>query len=538
MKILFSSFVALCLSFYSSFAMADSRELVEKVTTWVSDFKFDIRSINADNIKGSTNQKLYNGMKFNISRYGADIIHPITGKFVSKQKASIGTAVATKSDMLKSNNRNVKMGDSIEISKPIQISFLFDNISTIDATEIKSEFIISPLFKVVKNSDYKISCSGIVGRSSDSSANCIFSFKDNKILSSSIDVVSISIEELIDNRSVSFTVDGDVESGAIGVIGYENNRVIIALANRDSIRLYTVTDNYTFVEFQDITAQLDDILNVELVDIDNDNVSELIVTNINGIDAEEASIVSQIYKYDGEKYYRVKSRLPYLFRTFYSGGQKILIAQKYSALEFVGEAYTFSISDGEYKVDKKIAGSVGLPVFGFGISNYGEAHEKLISIDKSGAVAIRDKTGLLQSTTTDLFGDNNRYLYYNKEIITGSNRNEAGEEEFIVDRRKIAVPIYQRIIEVHPTRFLLLKNITVGRDIKGLNTFSNSNIGLYSITGSSVNEFVRVDRAEPSITELDIVNINSERYILSINNINSERYKTGKTAKIELFKLK
>ncbi len=538
MKLLLSLITVLCLSLYSSLAVADSRELVDKVTAWASDYKFKIVSTKAGDIKVSTKQKMYVGMKFNIFRYGADIVHPITGKFVSKQKASIATAVATKSDMLKANNSNVKLGDSIEISKPIKVSFLFDNISTIDAIEIKSEFIINPLFNVVENSDYKISCSGIVNGSSDSSANCIFSFKGSKILSSSIEVVSISISELIDNRAVSFTVDGDVESGAIGVIGYENNQVIIALADRDSIRLYKATDNYTFVEFQNITSQLDDILNIELVDIDNDTVYELVVTNIKGIDAEEASIVSQIYKYDGEKYHRVQSRLPYLFRTFYSRDMKVLIAQEYSALEFVGEAYTFGIINGEYKVDRKIAGSVGLPVFGFGISNYGEEYQKLISIDKSGVIAIRDKTGLLQSTTTDLFGDNNRYLYYNKEIVTGSNRNEAGEVEYIVDRRKIAVPIYQRIIEVHPTRFLLLKNITVGSDIKGLNMFSHSNIGLYSITGSSVNEFIRVDRAEPSITELDIVKINSERYILSINNINSERYKTGKTTKIELFKLK
>ena len=538
MRLLLSLFVLLFLSLYSNFAIADSRELVEKITKWASGYKFDIRSINANNIKVSSNQKLYTGMKFNIFRYGDDIKHPITGKVVSKQKASIATSVVTKSDMLQASNNKVKKGDSVEISKPIQISFLFDNISTIDATEIKSEFLINPLFNIVENADYKISCSGSGDGSFDGSANCLFLFKDNVILNSSIDVVSISIDELIDNRSISFMVDGNVESGAIGVIGNENNRVIIALANRDSIRLYTATDNYTFVKFQDITAQLDDILNVELVDIDNDTVYELVVTNIKGIDAEETSIASQIFKYDGEKYHRVQSRLPYLFRTFYSDDQKVLVAQQYNSLEFVGEAYTFGIIDGAYTIDKKIDGSVGLPVFGFGVSNYGKEYQKLISINKSGAIAIRDKTGLLQSTTIDVFGDNNRYLYYNKEIVTGSNRNEAGEVEYIVDRRTIAVPIYQRIIEVHPTRFLLLKNITVGSDIKGLNMFSNSNIGLYSITGSTVNEFVRVDRAEPSITELDIVNINSERYILSINNINTERYKTGDTAKIELFKLK
>ena len=538
MRLLLSLFVVLCLSLYSNHAFADSRELVEKVITWASDYKVDIRSSKAGTIKVYSKQKIFTGMKFNVFRYGADIVHPITGKIISKQKASIATAVTIKSDTLKADNSNVKIGDSIEISKPIQISFLFDNISTIDATEIKSEFIINPLFNVVEKSDYKISCSGSSKDKTDSFANCVFSYKGSKILSSSINVVSISIEELIDNHPVSFIVDGEVESGAIGIIGYENNRVIIALSNRDTISLYTVTDNYTFVKFQDITAQLDDILNVELVDIDNDNVYELVVTNIKGIDAEEASIVSQIYKYDGEKYHRVQSRLPYLFRTFYSNGKKILIAQQYSSLEFVGETYTFSIVEGEYTIDKKIDGSVGLPVFGFGISNYGDEYQKLISIDKSGAITIRDKTGLLQSTTTDLFGDNNRYLYYNKENIVGSNRNDAGEVEYIVDRRKIAVPIYQRIIEVHPTRFLLLNNITVGSDIKGLNMFSKSNIGLYSITGSSVNEFVRVDRTEPSITELDIVNINSERYILSINNINPERYKTGDTTKIELFKLK
>ncbi len=538
MRLLLSWFVVLFLSLYSSFAVADSRELMNKVTKWALDYKFDILSTTNNNIKVSSNQKIYTGMMFNVFRYGEDIMHPITGKFVSKQKTSIGSATATKSDMLKANNSNVKLGDSIEISKPIKVSFLFDNISTIDATEIKSEFIINPLYNVVENSDYKISCNGSGNDSTDNLANCIFSFKDNQILNSSIEVISMSIGELLDNRSVSFNVDGEVESGAVGIIGYENNRVIIALASRDSIRLYSATDNYTFVKFQDITSQLDDILNVELVDIDNDSVYELIVTNITGIKNEEVSIASQIYKYDGEKYHRVQSRLPYLFRTFYSNNQKVLIAQQYSALEFVGEAYTFTIIDGLYTIDRKIDGSVGLPVFGFGVSNYGEEYQKLISIDKAGMITTRDDTGLLQATTTDFFGDNNRYIYYSKEIVTGSNRNEAGHEEYIVDRRKIAVPIYQRIIEVYPTRFLLLKNITVGSDIKGLNIFAKSSLGLYSITGSSVNEFVRVDIDQPVITELDIVNINSERYILSINNISAERYKTGNTTIVDLFKLR
>lgn len=531
----------LILSYGHGYAFATNNSLpdfIDKIIEWESSYKISIESVDKSLVQVQSDQKLYAGMILSIFRDGGDILHPISGEVIARQKIDIATAKIDKDYKLVialKDNITVLKTDSIEIFKPLPLTLKFNNVSDVDYTEIRAALLQTELFDIKDNlqaENYRVSCSK---KDDNNTINCEYLFNDQLIASADISIATVVLEGVLDNKTLSLALDFNdtYQSVAIGSVDDQDGSVIIALSTTKVLSLYRLGADFKMEKLQDISDRLDTILNVELVDIDDDNVSELFITNQS---REENIISSHIYKYDGRKYLRVSSDHRYIFRTFYSDNRKVLVAQDYSAGEFIDDIYYFGILDGAYTTIKKIPNSLGFNIYGFGLDLY-QSPYNFISINKSGELLISNQSKSKLMVTTDIFGDNNRYLYYTKERITGTKRDASGNLEDIIDSRTVAVPIYQRIIMPQTGRFILLENILHGDDLKGRDIFSSSKLGIYVINQIGSSNFINIDFEQPTLAEVDIFNSNGDSYIVVLSNFSTERYVVGDKSRINLYKL-
>jgi len=523
----------LILSYGHVFAANTLSDFIDKITKWENGYQISIESIDKSLVTVKSNQTLYSGMTVSIFRDGGDILHPITGQVIAKQKIGIATAKINKEYKLVidlKDNVTVVKTDSIEIPKPIPLALKFDNVSNANHNEIRSALIQTELFDIQDdNKDYIVSCT----KGKNNIINCEYLFRDQLILSSNISIETVTIKGVLDNKTLSVDFDDAYQSIAMGSVDDEDGSVIIALATSSILSIYKLGTDFKMEKLQDISDRLDTILNIELVDIDDDNVYELFITNQNG---DDNIIASHIYKYDGTKYLRVSSDYRYVFRTFYSNNRKVLIAQDYSAGEFIDDIYYFGLLDGEYTTTKKIPNSLGFNIYGFGLNLYQSPYD-FISINKSGELLISDQTQNKLAITSPVFGNNNKYLYYTKDRVTGTKRDTQGNLENIIDSRIVAIPIYQRIIMPQTGRFILLENILSSDDLKGRNIFTRSKLGVFLINQIGSSNFINIDFAQPTVIEVDILNSNDNKSIVVLSNFTTERYSTGSKSRINLYKL-
>ena len=511
MKKLFYTLFIITLFFPNILKAQETFEgFASRVESWAEGLNGYVVSSSGASIDLGKNANVASGMEFIAYRDGEKLIHPVTGESLGVKKVITGKiAVANIEQKYSSTkileNKGIKKGDKVEHIMPVPVTFNTNLLDDAEKAQIKYALFKSSALKETASSDYSILCQR--ENSGADVAKCSLLFKGSAIFSDNIAVKGMKIISTKKTSDSQYKIDQQVYSMAVGFFLGKEKEYLIALADRNSVVFYAL-GNEKIINKAALSSFAGEVINIESFDINNNGRDEIIVSIID----KKQNVVSQIYEYDGKKMQLLASKIPYLFRSYYSLGKKHLVCQAYSEGSMVGHIFNVSYKEKEgYIYDEKQDVSFGASIYGYGL------------LDNN--ILFFNRHGLLSKTTGEKnivydnvdFGNTVNYIIYTEKLSTGVNVGETGENAgfFVYDEQNIVVPVYQRILQLANGSLVLSSNKLMKNNIMG--SFENSQLGAYFLS-NSVTPSYSENIAGTAITDMDMVRDGSEiLYIYSKN---------------------
>lgn len=480
-KIILQFLIIFTIPFFS-YAENTFEGFAHRIESWAEGLSGYVVSSNGVTIDLGKNHNVVTGMEFVTSRDGEALIHPVTGKSLGKKniitgKIAISNVEKEYSTCKTIENNGIKKGDRITHVSPIPVNFSTNLLSEEESAKVGYEIFKSSHIVKDESSDYSITC----GRENSGSKNakCSLSFKGKTIFSNDIAVKGIKIITTASaDEEKPIKIEEDVISMTVGYFEGKESNYLIALAGRSKIFIYEAVNN-KLLQKGYISSISGNIINIESVDINNNGKDEIFVSVLN----KKYKPTSYIFEYDGKTYKLLSKDIPYLFRTYYTGGKKHLICQNYSEGIMIDKIYNVSYSKKEYKYDTSYFADkyVGASIYGFGeIGSEGN-----VFFNRHGLLNFVSNKNVIVYNEMD-FSNTPNYITYSEKQGTGVNVGQTPESGgyFVYDEKDIIVPIYQRIIQLSDGSLLLYKNKLKTNNVLG--NYVSGSIGGYFLTNNNI----------------------------------------------------
>lgn len=215
------------------------------------------------------------------------------------------------------------------------------------------------------------------------------------------------------------------------------------------------------------------VLAVDCADLDNDTVSEIYVTIMDG-----EVLASQVWKVDGAALKQIAGPLPYYFRTLIgAGGVKKLYAQQISGTaDFAGDVAEVVRVGSGYGVKNPIKLPKGGSLYNFNVLRGPKGETSPVVADTSGFVRIFNSAGDELWKSSDEFGGSE--TFFKRAEIGGQRSNETGERQVFIQQRMI----------VKGNGELLVPKNSESWFMKNKHSYSKSSLYCFAWNGSDLEE--------------------------------------------------
>lgn len=468
---------------------------------------------------------VFKGCELLVSRYGEDLLHPITGESLGKKRIKVGSIKI--SDVYDNYSIGVitlfgdekpKKGDiaSVSVAGQLPVSIAFIGLDAKISAEAKYSILESRLVKEDAESKYSIKCA-LDGK--NSVAKCSFSYADHVISSTDVTLMlpvittASSTVKITSGKVVAAmfeaSFDGQYTSVAIGKMMGEPSPVSVALADEKKIHIFALVDN-ALKEVALIEGDFIDIVNIETADLNGNGTAEIFVSHLE----KKGAVSSMIYEYNGSKFVQVKKDIRLLFRSFFSDGSKKIIAQAFAEGDFAGLIYTYTYGDKGYDVYEAFEKSYGAKLYGFAYGAFGgRGRSYTANFDGTGNLTFISSEGD-KYVFGKQFGYTPHKLIYSKTIMKGVEKDNQGAVINIFDTKTYGFPVYQRIIELEtsPGKFFMLVNDTDRRRGGGVD-YLRYYSALYMFIRSEALPILKLSPHTRASLEADIVYSPEDKYI-------------------------
>ncbi len=494
-----------------------------RLDSWADGLKGVVVSVSgksADTDLGK-NALVVKGMVFDVTRPGEELIHPVTGASLGRKTLTLGRLTVNGvydnySSASYDGEEKLIPGDAAVFPSPVPVKLVFSGLTDGEKAEASYAVLKSKKFIEAAESDYTVSC---VKKSPEiSEASCALVFKDGiRIVSAEVPVSSVVITTA--SNTVKKSGSENYKDGArifgerflSAAAGFAFGReagLTVAAAEERAVTVFTYSESSGFEEAALIDGDFRGIINVELADLNGDGTDELFVSDMTGAGIVE----SKVYEYKNGAFRLLVPKTDYLFRTFYSGGKKNVICQRFAEGDFTGPVAPYIFKDGVYSAGPAYGRALGSRLYGFGETSAGE-----VSFNSNGGLTVKNPAGET-SVYGRYFGDTPHKLRYTRQILKGVTTDKDGAEINNVENRLVAVSVYQRIIEIARGKFLLAGNVPVERKALGEDEYKSSFYGIYILFGGQPEPFWDVPSVSPAIAEMDAAFSGDKTYVLILKN--------------------
>lgn len=447
-----------------------------RVESWAEGLNGYVVTDNGATIDLGKNANVVSGMEFTTTRNGEKLIHPVTGKSLGVKKITTGViSILNVEDKYSTtkiiNNNGIKKGDAVNHVFPLPVKFATNLMQDNEVAQMKYALFQSKSVIEDSSSNYTVTCAR--ENSGANKAKCSLNFNGKVIFSDEIPVKGMKIISTSDNsKNKPIKVNNQVYSLAVGFFLGKDDTYLTAVTDRSSVTFYEI-GNDKLIEKYSLSSFPGEIVNIEAVDINNNGKDELIVSILD----KKFNAVSQIYEHDGKAFVRLKEKVPYLFRSYFTEGKKHLVCQTYSEGTMIGMIYNVTYDEKKgYEYDSPQSMSFGASIYGYGVYN-----DNILYYNRHG---LLNKNINEESTTYDNieFGNTVNYIIYSEKLDTGVNVGNTGESAgfFVYDEKNIVVPVYQRIIQFKDGSILISSNKLAKNNVMG--QYNGTSIGSYFLT--------------------------------------------------------
>ena len=461
-------------------------------------------------VKAADTSGVVNGMVFNVTRPGEELIHPINGKSLGRKTIILGTLTITEigsnffSGEFNGATAPVK-GDGVSFPMPVGVNFVFNGLADGEKTEASFSLMKGKKIAQADNGDFTLSCT----KSSPQGdvVDCNFQYKNTAALAKAqIPVVSVSVADDVALESGKF--GEDFISAAIGFAYGVSGGITVAAAEDNSVVIFKYSPSDGFKKAAVIDNDFYNVINVEFADLNNDGRDELFISNVSKTNKSS----SHIYEFSDGKFKALETDLPYLFRSYYSAGAKTLVCQQFEDGDFNSRVSRLIYDGTGYTAGEALDSGLGARLYGFAKTSAGET-----SFDTGGGLLIKDAFGESVRYRGN-FGDTPRKLTYTVQELSVAQSGADSGAITNVDERILSVAVYPRILEIARGRYFLAGNVPVTRRTTGNDEYKSSFYGIYTLFGGKSEAFWQESPVEPTVMETDIA-VNGDRaFILILQN--------------------
>ncbi len=254
----------------------------------------------------------------------------------------------------------------------------------------------------------------------------------------------------------------------------------VVVIDDHNVMIYQKKDDI-FKEIQKIAGKsYDNYLAVDVADINNNNIPEIIVTNI-----KRRRLSSFALEFKDGEFKKIASDMGWFLRVIDTSVSPVLLGQKMGIDKpFNNPVYNIVWRKHKYMEGKKMRIPRGLSVYGLTIDSLGiSKKERVIALNEFDHLCIFEKTDKPLSKIT-VFGGSDQFLSKSNEVFGGSNNsfelrrmNESGDED---DNDRTFVNV--RILTYDTNKdgkkeIIIVKNLSsAGRIFTNLKVFNSSEI--------------------------------------------------------------
>jgi len=255
----------------------------------------------------------------------------------------------------------------------------------------------------------------------------------------------------------------------------------VVVIDDHNVMIYQKKDDI-FKEIQKIAGKsYDNYLAVDVADINNNDIPEIIVTNI-----KRRRLSSFALEFRDGEFKKIASDMRWFLRVIDISGSPALLGQKMDIDKpFNNPVYNIVWRKHKYREGKKMGIPRGLSVYGLTIDSLGiSKKERVIALNEFDHLCIFEKTDKPLSKIA-VFGGSDRFLSKSNEVFGGSNNsfelrrmNESGDEDDGRDRTFVNVRILTYDTNKDGKKeIIIVKNLSsVGRIFRNLKVFNSSEI--------------------------------------------------------------
>lgn len=511
--------------FNNSYADKNINSFADSLNLWSKNLQGSVTSVSNNNIRVKLNKqnKIVKGTVFNVTRFGEELINPVTNKSLGRKVHTIGTFTVTSSDNLNlsgiyKGSSKARVGDKVVIKLPVNVTTKINSKNDLFRAELLYAVFKDGNFIESEKSDYQIVCNEETSRN----VNCSLNFKGNAdIITSSITIENknkLDISNMaINNRKIK----ENAISVAIGKPFGDDKGVFVAVAEKKSITFYEY-DNGELDKYKTLEGDFDDVVNIELVDVNNNGIDEVYISNLK----YGTRVESYVYEYKDDDFNLEISREPYLFRTYYVDGEKVLMAQVFENGDFTSSIMEYKYRDELYSIGDKLGSLSGLRLYNYGESSVGE-----VTYNTVGSILIKNTEGKLVEYK-GFFSDTPHKLKYARQIFVTSNVGGIDN----VDEEILSIGIYPRVLEIDNGKFFLQSNEPKERKTVNDDKYIKSYYGIYSLIDGKVEKLWQSEDKDSTIIESDVVKDDKNAYVVVLYKSDKKVFKSQKSH-IEVIKL-
>ena len=503
----------------SAYAEETYGGFAKKLDLWVSGIKGQITNIDGKICSVDLGKKsgIVKGAVLEITRFGEELLHPITGVSLGKKQIKSGVFIVaevlndkTVGECVPQNGDIIKKGDGVAIKNPLPVKISFDSLAVDESAKAKYAFMESRLFEENNQSSYEIKCTG-----KDTKADCVFLF-ENKIIADINAVIELpknSVSKRTESVSsmesiASKRFDEVFVSCVMGRLFGTEEAFSLAFAAIDKIYVYSVK-NWEFTFRQTIEKDFAKIINIETADLNGNGKDEIFISHTD----KKGNVASFIVEYDGTEFRVIEKDLKILFRSFYVGGKKTIINQSFADGDFTGIIYTYGFTDGVYGSKEAFEKTFGVRLYGFASEIFSNNLSHSFNFDGVGNFMVTSATGEKFMFGKE-FGYTPNKLVFTKTLMTGTEQDANGTLISVYNTKLYGYSVYQRVIELeaNPNKFFFLSNTVERRKDGGVN-YLNSSAGFYMLIKAETVNLWKLPLGDKAVLEADFFDTGNQKYI-------------------------
>jgi len=302
---------------------------------------------------------------------------------------------------------------------------------------------------------------------------------------------------------------GDVNNDGLNeVVLIDSQNVMIYQRRDDDLKLLNTFSGKAY----------DNYLAVDIADINGNDISEIIISNI-----KNNRVNSFVLEYDGKKFTRIASGLKWFFRVIDLQDIPILLGQK-KGIEspFDTPIYSMIWKKGKYEEGKRMSIPKGLSVFGLGIDSIeGSGIQRVLALNEYDHLCIYRKTKKELSLihviggsddlvwkSSDVYGGTTNYFDYGGSAAGGydSGSDEAEKKRAYINTRILTFDMNKN----GKKEVIIIKNMgSAGRVLKGVKSFSRCEIHDLEWDGLGMGEQWKTKKIQGYVADYQIEDINN-----------------------------